>query len=74
MAPRDRLEGEGDVRFPLQTEIEVTPQMIEAGVLALNEEIGYDYNGSPEGAAEAVFLAMFRVAVAAIACTAKTSS
>jgi hypothetical protein len=42
--------------------IEVTPEMIEAGSIALHDEIGFDHNGDSRRAALAVLRAMAALA------------
>lgn len=38
--------------------LKITPEMIQAGVRALHEEIGHDFNGWPEDVVQAVFARM----------------
>ncbi len=43
---------------PVPTEIEITPEMIQAGVASLHDWIGYQYQGDARPAVAAIFTAM----------------
>jgi len=75
--PRDRptpeivSDGAPIVRRIPVASLPITPEMVEAGVLALQRVIGFQHEGDPDDAVAAVFEAMARSAgiVVAVALT-----